>query len=75
MQWLIKRPCYECGRLSRYFLTRRLLLWVKMISKGYQGLNIPEVLVEASFNHKSYIRRSGMSYLKADLKLNLLKYN
>ena len=50
-------------------------LWVKMISKGYQGLNIPEVLVEASFNHKSYIRRSGMSYLKADLKLNLLKYN
>ena len=65
----------DVGGYPDIFLQEDYGLWVKMIAKGYQGLNIPEVLVEASFNHKSYIRRSGIAYLKSDLELNLLKYN
>lgn len=62
----------KIGGYPNLFLKEDYGLWVKMIANGYQAMNIPEVLVNAQFDSNSYIRRSGIKYLKSDLELNLL---
>lgn len=62
------------GGYPNIFLQEDYGLWVKMIAKGFQGMNIPEVLVHASFNGNSYTRRSGLAYLKSDIQMSMLKY-
>lgn len=63
------------GGYPNLYLKEDYGLWVKMISKGYQGINIPEILVETSFNKASYQRRSGINYLKSDISLAIMQYN
>lgn len=62
------------GGYPNFYLKEDYGLWVKMISKGYRGINIPEVLVETFFNKASYNRRSGIGYLKSDIALTFMQY-
>ena len=64
----------KVGGYPDLFLKEDYGLWVKLLSKKYYGLNIPEVLVQVSFNDDSYKRRSGFKYLKSDLELVRLQY-
>jgi hypothetical protein len=64
----------QVGGYPDLYLKEDYGLWVKLLSKGYQFLNISEILVQASFNDRSYTRRSGMKYLKSDLELISLQY-
>ena len=64
----------QVGGYPELYLKEDYGLWVKLLSQGYQFLNISEVLVQASFDNNSYRRRSGMKYLKSDLELINLQY-
>ena len=43
-------------------------LWVRALMKGYQFYNIQEPLLNVRFNLKAIKRRSGLSYIKTELK-------
>lgn len=65
----------KIGGYPNIYLQEDYGLWVKMIANGFKGINLPEVLVNASFNSQSYKRRTGAEYLKSDFKLSMLKYD
>jgi len=64
----------KVGGYPDIFLQEDYALWIKMLSNGYKGINLKDVLVNAFFNKDSYKRRSGIIYLKADYCISLLKY-
>lgn len=43
-------------------------LWVRMLSKGYKGENLPLYLVNVRAEDDMFARRGGYKYLKQDLK-------
>ena len=65
----------KVGGYPNLYLKEDYGLWIKLIANNYQGLNIPEILVEASFDSNSYSRRSGYDYLKSDILLSKMQYN
>lgn len=46
-------------------------LWIRMLSKGYKFVNIDKMCVHARVDENSYKRRSGLSYFKQTMKLQM----
>jgi hypothetical protein len=51
-------------------------LWVRLLSKGYNGMNLNENLVKARTGSAMLMRRSGFRYIKSEWKMFqlLLRY-
>lgn len=65
----------KVGGYPDLYLKEDYGLWVKLLSNNFKCYNIPEVLVQVSFDNRSYYRRAGMKYLKSDLDLIKLQYS
>lgn len=48
-------------------------LWLRIIAKGYDVANLPEVLVNVRSGIQMYIRRKGLQYIKSEYELAKLK--
>lgn len=44
-------------------------LWVRLLSKGYVGINLPDNLVKARTGKAMLLRRSGFNYIKSEWKM------
>ena len=43
-------------------------LWVRMLQKGYQAANIPEILVNVRADKDMFARRGGIKYIKQEIE-------
>ncbi|MDU7483266.1 MAG: glycosyltransferase [Hafnia alvei] len=48
-------------------------LWLRLLSHGYSGENLPDVLVHARAGNAMILRRRGLSYIKSEWLLAKLK--
>ena len=43
-------------------------LFLRLLAKGYQFANLPEILVYARIDHAVHGRRQGYKYIKSELQ-------
>lgn len=64
-----KEAVLNSGNYQEFLWNEDYYLWVRMIQKGYEFHNIPEVLVCARADENLFKRRGGLKYIKQDVKL------
>lgn len=50
-------------------------LWMRLINKGYKITNVPDTLVYAHVDDKTYARRSGIDYFHKELRFQYSVYS
>ncbi|MQJ99385.1 glycosyltransferase [Escherichia coli] len=68
-----KKAILSVGGYQKHHLMEDYNLWLRLISKGYKGLNIPENLVSVRAGRDMIARRHGVKYIGSELKLAKLK--
>ncbi len=65
------------GGYRDFYHNEDYFLWIRLINSGYLLANIPEVLVEANIDPKTFNRRGGYRYFRSefDIQMLLLRYN
>ena len=71
-----KEDILSCGGYEPKFLMEDYSLWVNCAAKGLKMQNLPQVLVRARMDGKSYQRRGGYKYFKSNkaLQEQMLSY-
>ena len=57
------------GSYQNFYLLEDYYLWLRMLKAEYQGYNIQEPLIHMRAGSDMYLRRSGLEYVKAQIKL------
>lgn len=65
---LKKSAVIDSGNYRDFLWFEDYDLWVRMLSKGYVGANLPLYLVNVRAEDDMFARRGGYKYLKQDLK-------
>ena len=64
-----KKDVLNAGNYRHFPYLEDYELWNRMLGKGYEFYNLPEILVRARTSEALYARRGGASYFKQYLKL------
>jgi len=68
-----KKSVMEVGLYPHLYLKEDYGLWIKLISKDYNCINISNILVNVSADDNMYKRRSGWDYLVSEFSLYKFK--
>lgn len=68
-----KKDVLDAGNYQHFPFLEDYFLWSRMLAKGRQFANIPQVLVKARTSQKLYERRGGMAYFLQYQKLRRLQ--
>lgn len=69
-----KSVIFSVGGYQHHHLMEDYNLWLRIIAKGFEVGNIDEVLVNVRAGREMLQRRRGVSYIKSEWYLMLLKY-
>lgn len=61
-----KSAVLDAGNYQSWHFDEDTYLWGRILKKGYDVANIPEVLVNVRVGHDMYARRGGWTYFKSD---------
>lgn len=65
----------EVGGYQHMPMMEDWYLWLRLLSHGYKGMNLPDFLVDARTGMAMISRRSGMKYIKSEWELAKIKVN
>lgn len=70
MTVVYRKECViEAGNYQTLLMNEDYYLWVRMLNKNYQMMNIPEILVLARAGSSMFKRRGGIQYIKSEWQL------
>lgn len=70
-----KNIILKCGSYEDCYLNEDYYLWAKVISQGYDVINVPNILVHMRVGNGMYQRRGGFNYIKGDIMMQRKLYN
>ena len=69
-----KSSILKCGGYEDCYLNEDYYLWAKVISKGYDVINVPDILIHMRVGNGMYERRGGIKYISGDVKIQRKLY-
>ncbi len=68
-----RKEIIEIGGYKHHLLMEDYNLWIRVISRGYQTANLPEVLLYQRISNGMHGRRRGWQYIKSEWQMFRLK--
>ena len=69
-----KSAVLDAGNYQPFHLMEDYYLWARMVAKGYEMANLPEIILNARVNAAMYGRRGGLKYFKSNYALSQKLY-
>ena len=69
-----KNIILKCGSYEDCYLNEDYYLWAKVISQGYDVINVPNILVHMRVGNGMYERRGGIKYISGDITIQKKLY-
>ena len=69
-----KSVILDCGGYEDCYLNEDYYLWAKVISQGYDVINVPNILIHMRVGNGMYERRGGIKYISGDITIQKKLY-
>lgn len=69
-----KDAVLDSGGYKHLHFMEDYYLWLRMLAKGYEFMNIEECLVKARTGHGMLERRGGLEYVQSEFKISRIKH-